>query len=586
MSIGYIIQLPFINIHKLMLLGLDMKLMNSIKTKIILLICGLSLGSFVIVSAIYIYLVGDISTKQANQYLANETKLLSLKFKKIFYDLSNDVSMVLYTPPIQGIIRSKANYDIDPISDSTLNQWRHRLENIFLSIMKQNKSYTQMRYIGIEDNGREIVRVNRDNQENLKIVPLQKLQRKGNESYFAEALKLKPEQVYFSNITYNRENGKVTELLEPTIRVIIPVYQNNDIFGMIIINANYFNLLSETIREINPSHNIFLVNNDKTYFQYNAKNKKYYLSIEEDISFPMSKYIKKSLNMTTNELVYADDNFYTHYVKETLNKSKYDNEQFFIIGLQIKNSELYAYTRSLQWTILLLLLFITGIKIVFGIIFSRKVTNPLIKITSEVEKYHPYKTTNLDLPIHNKDEIGLLSRAFKDMINQLQSRIEIDDLTGLYRRSAFFGHVESVIQSLARKDQLFGVGMIDVNNFKKINDAYGHETGDQILKVISTQLKSVFRESDKIARIGGDEFMIFCLLDSRDDKWFYRKVNQAISNANQIFKLDHEYSVSSGLSIFTSFQMHDIKNLKKEIHKADLLMYENKTVRKQQTWSI
>lgn len=552
---------------------------QSIKTKLVLLLCGMSLFSLLITGGVFYYFVYKMSIEQAHQSMADETRLIATKFKGVYKELANNVSIVSYTPPIQGIIRSKKNYDVDPIGDSTLNQWRHRLENIFMSIMKHNKSYYQMRYIGVADDGREIVRVNREGKE-LKVVPYSKLQQKGNAPYFKDAMGLKNGQISYSKVNYNREYGKIDPEYISTLRVFLPVYDGNTIFGIIIINVNYPELLTDVIKDISSNNNIAIINDDGSFYSYNASEKTHIFHNQEDTDAAIPAYITYGKDLKNSVGHYENEDYYTYYIKEKIKGLDTTSNQYITIALQIKSHDLYANSFFLQKAILLLILFTTIVKLIISYVYSYKITNPLITMADEINDYKAYSDKTMSLPVDKKDEIGILARAFNEMMCDLKETIEVDDLTGLYRINAFYAHVLSVSRSLRRQNQLFALGVIDIDNFKRINDTYGHHKGDEVLRAVSTELKSVFRESDKISRYGGDEFLVCCVLcnnNSDDIQWFYDKVNRALANANTLAKLDYEYTASAGVVIFDSSTITTIEDIKSRVNQADKIMYNFKS---------
>lgn len=86
-----------------------------------------------------------------------------------------------------------------------------------------------------------------------------------------------------------------------------------------------------------------------------------------------------------------------------------------------------------------------------------------------------------------------------------------DGLTDLYNRKAFDVRLKRALQSLDSAGEQFAVVLFDVNNFKWVNDTFGHVAGDKVLKVIAKNLKESFRKNDFIARFGGDEFAVMVM---------------------------------------------------------------------------
>lgn len=83
-----------------------------------------------------------------------------------------------------------------------------------------------------------------------------------------------------------------------------------------------------------------------------------------------------------------------------------------------------------------------------------------------------------------------------------------DDLTDLFNRRALFQGIRRAIEYVKRYDRLAALLFCDLNQFKKVNDTFGHEIGDLLLQAVANRLKKMVRISDMVVRIGGDEFII------------------------------------------------------------------------------
>ena len=96
--------------------------------------------------------------------------------------------------------------------------------------------------------------------------------------------------------------------------------------------------------------------------------------------------------------------------------------------------------------------------------------------------------------------------------DQVQKRIHAlaysDELTELASRASLIQHLEEITKTSVRYNRRFGLLYIDLDNFKWINDSFGHDAGDQLLKTIAMRLKATCRDTDFIARLGGDEFCV------------------------------------------------------------------------------
>ncbi len=175
-----------------------------------------------------------------------------------------------------------------------------------------------------------------------------------------------------------------------------------------------------------------------------------------------------------------------------------------------------------------------------------------------------------------------LQQALKD-VKYLKERYEsmsmIDDLTGLFNRRYFYAQAAMVISSLERYGQGMCVLILDLDYFKKINDSYGHMTGDQVLIDVAATLKEEMRESDILVRFGGEEFVVvFTNTDCRNGFIFAERIRKSINALS--WDLDEEQvriTVSIGMTCLDSSDGSkpgiDIDHL---IHCADVALYRSK----------
>jgi c-di-GMP phosphodiesterase Gmr len=158
---------------------------------------------------------------------------------------------------------------------------------------------------------------------------------------------------------------------------------------------------------------------------------------------------------------------------------------------------------------------------------------------------------------------------------ELVKRADFDELTGLANRSL----IERYIQGLIRdSDGQFAVAFLDLDDFKQINDYYGHLIGDALLVQLTRRVSGVIAPSDILARIGGDEFLLL-LRDFSDGEALASVVNQIVDEIKLPFIIEaYEIwpSVSIGVSLYPQHGL-DYKTL---LHNADSAMYQIKRDKK------
>ena len=129
------------------------------------------------------------------------------------------------------------------------------------------------------------------------------------------------------------------------------------------------------------------------------------------------------------------------------------------------------------------------------------------QLLSEIDRVIS-SNTSLKRELVHSDEILATQRQ---QIESLKTSARIDGMTQLANRVYFDEKLEEMISFCQRYQERFSLLMIDVDNFKDINDTYGHQCGDRILKGVAFKIKSDLRQSDFVARFGGDEFAVILI---------------------------------------------------------------------------
>lgn len=168
--------------------------------------------------------------------------------------------------------------------------------------------------------------------------------------------------------------------------------------------------------------------------------------------------------------------------------------------------------------------------------------------------------------------------AQKAMEEKLTSMLVNDELTGLLNRRGFFEFAPKQLKLCCRNSSEAVLLFADLDDLKKINDEMGHQEGDMALIDIATALKETFRETDSVARIGGDEFVVLMPestkshIDAAADR-LQKRLNTLNADGKRRYKL----SLSIGRAYYDSEQPCSIDEL---ISRADKSMYEQKKNRK------
>ena len=173
--------------------------------------------------------------------------------------------------------------------------------------------------------------------------------------------------------------------------------------------------------------------------------------------------------------------------------------------------------------------------------------------------------------IANQIAIGLENSMLYRKINETAKR---DPLLGIYNRRYFFQHVHDKLKGGSSKE--YAIVMMDLDNFKKCNDVYGHQYGDKVLIETVRVIKDKLTEKDILARYGGEEIIIYIDdFDSKED--VLKRVEEIRQSIEDNIIEDEQVSRNITSSIGLAFSDTDISSINNVINEADSLLYESKS---------
>ena len=164
--------------------------------------------------------------------------------------------------------------------------------------------------------------------------------------------------------------------------------------------------------------------------------------------------------------------------------------------------------------------------------------------------------------------VNRFSQEFYDATN----RSKHDLLTGLYNKRSFEDEVKTAIAN-KKPDDVSVLLILDFDNFKHVNDNYGHQIGDEVLKAFALILERAFRTKDLIGRVGGDEFMVFMPDMSKEYLKRSEEISAEILHELDILKVGEAEHFSCSIGIATDAGNYDFKKL---YMLADKALYESK----------
>jgi len=219
----------------------------------------------------------------------------------------------------------------------------------------------------------------------------------------------------------------------------------------------------------------------------------------------------------------------------------------------------------------------------------KRINSALAQQSPICERIYNYSKTGsgywLDMnimPLHNtKGELLYFAGIERDITkqqekeNNLIEQASIDELTGLLNRRAFTEAADNVISNAISEKNTLMVAMIDADHFKKINDNYGHDIGDQALCQLSAIMQSCFRKSDLLGRFGGEEFVV--VIAGCDEQKILDKMNQFREQVSRtLIEIATSSEINLTISIGIAFLEKTNNNFTDLIKAADIALYQAK----------
>lgn len=156
-----------------------------------------------------------------------------------------------------------------------------------------------------------------------------------------------------------------------------------------------------------------------------------------------------------------------------------------------------------------------GVLIVVGFVVGSSVLQPIAELQRAAQSLGTKDFSHRVRLRNTSDELGQLGRAFniatatlQRLYGELEQRSTHDGLTGAFNRAAFDERLSAECMSAERHQRSLSLLMVDIDFFKRVNDNYGHQTGDQVLQTLVGLLNKTIRPGDILARYGGEEFII------------------------------------------------------------------------------
>ncbi|MEW8505060.1 MAG: sensor domain-containing diguanylate cyclase [Candidatus Thiodiazotropha sp.] len=433
-------------------------------------------------------LLGGIFYSFSNQTQKYELRTIKIREESALRS-ANDLTSTLFKEKLSDLLVLAEGEILRKYLHNNNRQTWVQAAREFSLFARRKPNYIQIRLI--DTAGKEIIRINNKNQE-PEIVPKSALQDKSQRYYFKEAIRLNQGDIYISPLDLNVEQGIIEEPLVPAIRFATPVYDGyGKKHGVLIINFTPVELLAKIEDRFNTLSGDTVMLNSNGYWLMGADDTKlwgFMRGSEKTFASEHPDLWQVIENSKNGGSIVTEDGLYIFQRAYLLNRSILGRVE----NIQLRPDADQPLTKDRYW------LYISHI--------SKQRLDELSSIPNHI---------SLLIYLLLFLVTGLISLVFAKHANQkrlasirLVQYATKDELTGLSNRRELKKVAETEFKRAYRFKRDYSILMIDLDNFKSINDVYGHSVGDDVLKHNATICLNSTRSEDLLARYGGEEFVM------------------------------------------------------------------------------
>ena len=338
---------------------------------------------------------------------------------------------------LDGIVRARRNGGIHPDDGTTEAVWRARMAARFAAELAFKPAYYKFRIIGVEDGGREIVRVDRSGPGGaVHIAPDAELQSDGDTEYFRRTIALAPGTALISSLDLNREHGEVQTPSVPVLRVATPIIApDGSVFGIVVINVDMRPTLEHVRRQQIANTSIYVINQRGDYLVHPDRSREFGFefsrpyTIQEE--FPALAPVL-SRGLSPQRLLVDGP---TEPLGVGLAPLQWSNGPWLAVAEIAPYSAIISASRSVREAIIWTSALAVIVALILAVLLSRSLARPLTQMTRAVEAFARGEPTRP--PLDAGGEIGVLAKAFARMVNDIGEKSAAVEKEVIERRRLF-----------------------------------------------------------------------------------------------------------------------------------------------------
>jgi PAS domain S-box-containing protein len=423
--------------------------------------------AMILLVAIAVSAVGWLSYRSLEQAILprvldrieTHSKLVASDLQSHVRGARGDVAGFRSAVALNGLIRAHQAGGIDPVDGLSETTWRERIATRLLAELEAKPAYAQFRVIGIENGGREILRVDRSGpNRTIRLVPDSELQQQGDRPYFKDAISKPANEIYISAIDLNQENNVIETPHVPTLRVATPLPgSDGKPFGIVIINVDMRPALARVRTSVRHGGMIYAVNKRGDYLIHPDPAREFGSQLGKSAGWQADFPDLASLAGATQGLARIVPDQTGQAGGIALAPAILADREWVGVIETVPNAVIMAPATTIRNTSLLVGLLAVLSAAGLAVLVARSLTRPIDQLTAAVEGTG--RSDSVAIPVDAGGEAGVLARAFARVMGEVNAKT-----AALEREIQEHRRTEAARDHHAARERLFSAAVESSND--------------------------------------------------------------------------------------------------------------------------
>jgi PAS domain S-box-containing protein len=385
--------------------------------------------AMILLVALAVFAVGWFSNRRLEQVvpprvldrIETHAKLAAAELETYVAGVSGDVGSYHSAPGVIGLIRARRSGGVDPADGTPEKIWRERIASRFLAVLEAKPSYAEFRFIGSDNDQREIIRVDRLGPGGSpRVAPDSELQPMGDRDFVRETIRLQPGETYVSPLNLDDDNGTIRKPYVPKIHVTTPVYFTREAkpFGMLAIDIDMRPVFNRVRSSLQPDERTYLVNARGDYLVHPDMSREFgsQLGVAGNWRDDFPSFAS-ALGVSVAHIV-PDENGQPGGA--ALAPALLAGKELLGVIVTVPNAVLLAPVHAVRDTTIMVGLVAMLCAAGLAVIVARSLTRPIKQLTAAVEGV--VRNDWVAIPVDAEGETGILARAFARVMGEVRAK--------------------------------------------------------------------------------------------------------------------------------------------------------------------